>query len=397
MFCNNCGKKLVKGSVFCDYCGYSTIESSGTKNKFKQGIGYSVIFLYKKIRSASLGNFFVIFLIFFLIGGGYLGYKFYNQIQEFFQKTSQELKETSQELEKTQDELSLMRVSTSKTISSQEQLLSEQKEKIKEQEDSLKQAKDNEALFQKTVENIQQQLENIEQTKVSSQVINDGNIEVSLTELSPSIVKIFCLTDSYSEKIQQGSGVLYKTSSNTFEPAPYYVQTSLHVVETIDGSLSRCLIALYPDYKSGDIYLLFESKDYRFYRKDVDVAFLKPRIIQNETRAGSLNDLSVFAQSESKNIKCSDINIGDRLTVLGYPGVGGKTLTVTDGIISGFDFYGGIRYIKTSAKIERGNSGGIAIKDSGCVLGIPTFVQSGEIESIGRILDLKYLFDVILK
>ena len=48
-------------------------------------------------------------------------------------------------------------------------------------------------------------------------------------------------------------------------------------------------------------------------------------------------------------------------------------------------------------KIEHGNSGGIAIKDSGCVLGIPTFVQSGTVESIGRILDLDYLFSITLR
>ena len=63
----------------------------------------------------------------------------------------------------------------------------------------------------------------------------------------------------------------------------------------------------------------------------------------------------------------------------------------------GFEFDSGSRYIKTSAKIEHGSSGGVAIKDSGCVVGIPTFVEQGSVESIGRILDLHYLFNVILK
>ncbi|KKS24033.1 MAG: hypothetical protein UU82_C0013G0001, partial [Candidatus Nomurabacteria bacterium GW2011_GWC2_41_8] len=72
----------------------------------------------------------------------------------------------------------------------------------------------------------------------------------------------------------------------------------------------------------------------------------------------------------------------------------GNSLTVTDGIVSGVETdNNGVHYYKTSAKIDHGNSGGIAIEDSGCVIGIPTFVQQGELESIGRILDLKYIFD----
>lgn len=396
MFCDNCGKKLVEESVFCDHCGQSVIDSSEYKNGLRKEINHSVGFLYKKIRSISLGNFFVIFLIIFLIGGGYFGHKLYNQIQRFFREISQELKETSQGLVKTQDELFLLQASTRETILGQQELIGRQEEEITEKENTLRQVKKNEDIFQKTLENIQQQLENIEQTKVSNQT-NSETSKVLLDELASSVVKIFCLADYYSDDIQQGSGILYKTSSNSSDLAPYYVQTNLHVVKTTDGSFSQCLIVLYPDYKNGNVYLLFESENYRLYREDIDIAFLKPQIIENEIMAGSLSDLSAFAQNESKSFECTNTNIGDHLTILGYPGVGGETLTVTDGIVSGFDFNSGIRYIKTSAKIERGNSGGIAIKDSGCVLGIPTFVQSGEMESIGRILDLKYLFDVILK
>jgi len=70
---------------------------------------------------------------------------------------------------------------------------------------------------------------------------------------------------------------------------------------------------------------------------------------------------------------------------LGYPGIGGNNdITATEGIISSYD---GDYYI-TSAKIEHGNSGGIAIliKDN-CFLGIPSYAEAGEIESMGRILD----------
>lgn len=77
--------------------------------------------------------------------------------------------------------------------------------------------------------------------------------------------------------------------------------------------------------------------------------------------------------------------LGDEVLILGYPGIGSNSLTVTEGIISGVDY----PYFTTSAKIDYGNSGGAAILVEGdCLLGIPTGSVVGEIESLGRILDL---------
>lgn len=79
-------------------------------------------------------------------------------------------------------------------------------------------------------------------------------------------------------------------------------------------------------------------------------------------------------------------SLGDNVLILGYPSIGSQTdITATEGIISGFDG----NYFITSAKIEHGNSGGVAIlvKDN-CYLGIPTSAIVGEIESLGRILDI---------
>jgi hypothetical protein len=46
----------------------------------------------------------------------------------------------------------------------------------------------------------------------------------------------------------------------------------------------------------------------------------------------------------------------------------------------------------TSAKVERGNSGGAAIDvNNNCYLGIPTFVTVGSFESLARILDVPTL------
>jgi S1-C subfamily serine protease len=67
---------------------------------------------------------------------------------------------------------------------------------------------------------------------------------------------------------------------------------------------------------------------------------------------------------------------GDPLTVVGYPGISGTTITFTAGIVSGFlgeDLAaGGKQWIKTDAKLARGNSGGAAFDEHGVLVAIPT-------------------------
>ena len=95
----------------------------------------------------------------------------------------------------------------------------------------------------------------------------------------------------------------------------------------------------------------------------------------------------------SNNYSCkNDLITGDHIVLLGYPSYGtqmGSVLnspaepTATEGIVSGRD---GVFYT-TSAKIEHGNSGGLAIDEkNNCYFGIPTWNESGSFESLGRIL-----------
>ncbi len=67
---------------------------------------------------------------------------------------------------------------------------------------------------------------------------------------------------------------------------------------------------------------------------------------------------------------------GDALTIVGYPGISGSTITLTAGLMSGWlgeDFEtGGKQWIKTDAKIAHGNSGGGAFNAQGHLIGVPT-------------------------
>ncbi len=67
---------------------------------------------------------------------------------------------------------------------------------------------------------------------------------------------------------------------------------------------------------------------------------------------------------------------GDTITIVGYPGISGSTITFTAGLMSGWvgeNFEsGGKQWIKTDGKISHGNSGGGAFDPNGYLIGVPT-------------------------
>jgi S1-C subfamily serine protease len=82
----------------------------------------------------------------------------------------------------------------------------------------------------------------------------------------------------------------------------------------------------------------------------------------------------------------SKVQIGDAIVIIGFPGLGGSSLTVTRGIHSGIARFSDDpgSFIKTDTEINHGNSGGTAINANGELIGIPT---AGRIdaESSGKI------------
>ena len=85
--------------------------------------------------------------------------------------------------------------------------------------------------------------------------------------------------------------------------------------------------------------------------------------------AGSLR-LPTIAVGDSDALR-----VGDKLTVVGFPGIGGNTISLSSGEASGFlgdDRIGARAWIKTSAIVSHGNSGGLAADAAGTIVGIPT-------------------------
>ncbi len=87
------------------------------------------------------------------------------------------------------------------------------------------------------------------------------------------------------------------------------------------------------------------------------------------------------------------VELGDTLNVFGYPGIGGDTITYTSGPVSGFARDAkvpGRAWIKTSASISGGNSGGTGVDDDGLLVGVPT--RTG-VEGAGAFVDCRRLAD----
>lgn len=117
------------------------------------------------------------------------------------------------------------------------------------------------------------------------------------------------------------------------------------------------------------------------FDKDMDIALLK------------INSTDVFGMPIP-----SDFNFLDyqnevapkeqsQIRVIGYPGSGGETITMTQGQISGFEKFNDYQYFKTDTDFDHGSSGGTALDDMGNFIGIPTYIRSYA-ENVGFFLDL---------
>ena len=205
---------------------------------------------------------------------------------------------------------------------------------------------------------------------------SDSNLVNIISQWRPRIVYVEChWLDSNNQIVQadSASGLLMTPYS------PAYVLTNAHVlVYDQNGSkygASGCSVKS-PGLNDA---IVVPQQDLGA-NQQVDVGILWLKNISQDISTLSKSYMKICATGVTKAA------LGEQVIILGYPGIGSDSdITVTEGIISGYD---GDYYI-TSAKIEHGNSGGAAIlvKDD-CYLGIPSYAVAGQIESLGRILDI---------
>lgn len=201
---------------------------------------------------------------------------------------------------------------------------------------------------------------------------------VGIGENYKAIVKIKTFTldeEGALMKYSYGSGVLLNNSG--------LVLTNEHVIgvsNKFDNSTreSGYVICLTYDINSGPdcsytATLVASSKD-------LDVALLQMQIVSGlSVRPFSSVFLTPQAIDETK--------INDLVTAIGFPSIGGNTLTITSGIISGKVDYEGINFFKTDATISFGSSGGAVLDANGRFVGLSNMVSNDSSGSLGYVIN----------
>jgi serine protease Do len=192
------------------------------------------------------------------------------------------------------------------------------------------------------------------------------------------VVIVFTPIDGMEDQFSTGSGSLLTPAG--------HILTNFHVIGDVDSGSY---------YNQGG--LVFVGLNWENPEGAPDT-FYTVKIVQAD-RNLDLAVLRVAATEQGHELPpnlefptlpigdANTVNIGDELVVIGFPGLGGETVTLTRGTVSGFleGENGQPRgWIKTDAEINPGNSGGMAINERGELIGVPTIVVSG-VEVTGKI------------
>lgn len=219
----------------------------------------------------------------------------------------------------------------------------------------------------------------------------EKDLAAIVSEWSPYVVLVTCWWRNVAVPppntyYQRGSSIIkYNKKSQQID-----ILTNRHVVTHKSGSPDECLFSTNSNHnyatKSMDFYPAANGIDAEIVTFSKNTNPVKDYKAYDSNNFAYFDDIAKSSPLINPNKFCKNVAIGDKIVILGYPYTGGDlgtNITATEGIISGFD---GNFYV-TSAKIEQGNSGGVAIstKDN-CYLGIPSNVTTGHFESLGRIL-----------
>ena len=150
------------------------------------------------------------------------------------------------------------------------------------------------------------------------------------------------------------------------------VVTSAHVLKEGDSYCIAC--SRWPDGQPNWCY------DARVIKRDEahDLALL---LIESRPRGAPIDYLSLPA------VPLGDSNLvrtGDTIYVVGYPSVGGESVTVTGGMVAGFEENRTL--IKTDAEFSAGSSGGPAVSENGELIGIAVKVRVEDTGKLGYLV-----------
>lgn len=204
---------------------------------------------------------------------------------------------------------------------------------------------------------------------VVSCTTNDTNLfaNTQMSELAQSIVLVESFDDN---RIPIGSG------SGTIIDSYGYILTAFHVIgDPETGVLHNpdgiTRISVTDDYHNAPEFRYYAQVVE--YNQDADLAVLRIIRLKSGATPNECLDLPALA------INTDEMQIGDVVYALGYPTLGGKTITATAGQIAGYDYVvdnQGKRDVTASLKIDAmlapGISGGALINQDYQLVGVPT-------------------------
>lgn len=208
-------------------------------------------------------------------------------------------------------------------------------------------------------------------------------------DIASSVVNIYCegLTD---EDTSGGSGTILDEDG--------LVLTNAHIIPKNDQKNANCLVIL-PDPTTGspnEIYTAYPVVIPELSEK-YDLAFVQIHDVYYDQEEGkSYGEYPKKFPAYDSNLYCKNKNVrlGEPVRIYGYPAIsGGYALTITDGVVSSLLPDEGL--IITSAKISHGNSGGLAVDQNGCRIGVPAMVTRDENESLGIIISNNLIFEFV--
>ena len=200
-----------------------------------------------------------------------------------------------------------------------------------------------------------------EATPTASPTPEETESAASIADLARSVVQIQVL--SGGNAVWWGSG--------TIVSADGLILTNAHVIDNRFGEYDTLAIGI---TRETD-----EAPEAKYIAEIVAVDFALDLAVVQITQlidgGPAPRDFPFVRVGDSDALE-----IGDDIRILGYPGIGGDTITFTNGSVSGFTAersVGNRAWIKTDATIAGGNSGGLAVNDAGELIGVPTVVGSG--------------------
>lgn len=188
--------------------------------------------------------------------------------------------------------------------------------------------------------------------------------------------------------------------SATFISPDGYLLTNFHVVQPAVKDKTRPIVlCLTTDARKPPLCSSMRLNLVAF-NEEADLALLKIVAVKVKDRNG-WTDFDAFLMEKhlavnhvrfNRDVTEENINLGENVQILGYPIAGGRSITYTNGVVSGFerreqgeDWLPWL--IKTDAKLNPGGSGGAAFDKDNNYIGVPTLVRGG-VGNMGYVISL---------